>query len=74
MSVTFNIGTQDYITSVSEGDTDWARLLVSGQSKTGNTNVDRLLTEMCTQENISSPTTWEEALAMYFRILELLND
>jgi hypothetical protein len=69
-----NIGTQDYSTSVSDGDIDWARLLVSGKSKTGNTNADRLLTDMYTQENLSNPTTWKEALAMYFRLLKLLND
>ena len=69
----FNIGTQGYITSISDRDIDWAKLLVSGQSKTGDANVDRLLTEMCTQENIIPPTTWKEALATYFRLLELLD-
>jgi hypothetical protein len=69
-----NIGTEDYNTSVSDDDVDWARLLVSGQSKTGDTNIDRLLTEMCTQENLISPTTWKAAVATYFRLLELLDN
>lgn len=62
------------MTSISDGDTDWARLLVSGQSKSGNANADHLLTDMLTQENLSYPTTWKEAVAVYFRLLELLDD